>query len=328
MNIFLISFNHNKCSIDFLGKINITNSEIINFYNLLPFDEKIILQTCNRREFIFKSFSNENLKEYFFEFLSDYFKINKGELMAKADIYYDSDAFKHLIRVASGIESAVIGENQIFFQLKNAVSFAIENGFAKNYFNKIFMEVFRITKIIKSDTFISHGSLSIPQIAIKLLKENTDIENKKVLIIGTGETNRIIINELIKYNPEIILLANKTFEEAKKIAEMINGVAINFDELKNYLIDIDVIFSATSAPHFILDKKKIGNVFNKKIIIFDLAVPRDIDPELTSENVKIFTIDDIKNIKNKNIQRKKIEIEKANKIIEREVVKLFTLASI
>mgnify|MGYP000415726858 CR=1 FL=1 len=327
MNIFIISFNHKKCSIDFLGKINVTNSKIIEFYNLLPFDEKIILQTCNRREFILKSCGNKNYEEYFFDFLSNYFKINKYELIKKADIFYDIAAFKHLIRVASGIESAAIGENQIFFQLKNAVSFAVKNGFAKNYFNKIFMEIFRITKIIKRDTFISYGTLSIPKIAIKLLKENIDIENKKVLVIGTGETNKIIINELFKYNPQIILLANRTFEEAKKIAEIINGLAINFDKLKNYLIDVDVIFSATSAPHFILDKEKVGNVLNnknKKVIIFDLAVPRDIDPNLASDNIKIFTIDDIKNIQDKNIQMKQKEIVKANKIIESEIEKLFT----
>ncbi|MCM8784940.1 MAG: glutamyl-tRNA reductase [Candidatus Omnitrophica bacterium] len=327
MNFGLVGISHKTAPLEIRERYSFTKkkvSDILSKYILNEtIDEIVILSTCNRTEvYITTDMVNRALKS-----LCDELQIKKEDLHY---FYFLQDKYvvKHLFSVASGLDSQIIGENQILGQVKNAYFIAKGIGTTKKHLNKLFHKAIEVGKIIRTKTKISEGNISIVSVALKLIERLCeDIERKKILIIGTGKISELMVEYLKKKGIYGVFVANRTYEKAVKLAEKINGKAVRFDNLINEIKDTDIIISATASPHLILKKDTIQDLIKyrgKPLYIIDLALPRDVDPDIKNiNNVILCNLDDINLVIMENYTKKLKEAEKAKKIIEEEVEKFW-----
>ncbi len=229
---------------------------------------------------------------------------------------------KHLFRVVSGLESSLIGESAIVNQVKTAYQDAARKQMLDKSLHKLFQTALFVGKRVRKETGISKGAMSHSQAAVHFLFDKIgDIKDLKITVIGVNALNEKIIKFLLKKDVEPVFIGNRTYDKAKELADKYGAKAFRFDQLPDILENTDVLISATAAPHFIIKKENFKT--RKTMHILDLAVPRDIDPEVGKlPNVELFNIEIIeKQIKENMIQRKG-KLAMANKIIEDEV-KLF-----
>lgn len=285
--------------------------------------EMVILSTCNRMEIYTTSDYPEEVRE----FLSSKLCIEKEELQY---FYFlkDKKVIKHLFLVSSGVDSQIIGETQILGQVKNAYFQAKELGMTGKYLNRLFQKAIEVGKLVHRVTKISQGNISIGSVALKLAEDRGgDLKEKKILIIGTGKIGELVAKYLIGKGVSGTFVANRTYEKARELAEKIGGEAIRFDNLKVKIKETDIIISATGSPHLILKKGLIQEImeFRKKpLCIIDLALPRDVDPEIkTLEKVSLYNLDDLNLIREENYRKRKKEVKKVKKIVQKEVEKFW-----
>ncbi len=317
MNLILFGISHKTAPVEIREKYSITKKN--NFDN----KQYIILSTCNRTEVYTTTCSPQETKNEIIRLLEveyedlDYFYFLK-----------DKDVVVHIFRVASGLDSQIIGETQILGQVKHAYNKAKEFGMNNKYLDDLFKQAIEVGKLVREKTDISKGNISICSVAIKMIKTFfNEMENKKVLIIGTGKIGELVAQYLLKEKMSYIFVANRTYEKAKELAEKINAKAIKFDQLNKELIDADIVVSATASPHLILKKNVVEEIMKfreKKLFIFDLALPRDVDPEIRNlKNVILYDLDDINLVVEENYKRRLKEAEKAEKIVKEEAEKIW-----
>jgi glutamyl-tRNA reductase len=319
LNFTVITFNHKITPFEILEKVNVKNKEIYQFYQDIDFIEKVYIQTCNRRELYFIS-KNTNEENYLKNLFQRKFKINEHEFYLYSRILINTQAIEHLINVICGLESVILGENQIVNQVKNSYFFANVNNFCGKFMNIIFQRIFNINKFIRQNTSITKGSLTLGGICRFITNSffENKIDDKVILYIGTGDIIFSVYKYFKKLTKKTLIAVNKNINKAKYIAEETKGLIINISEIYKIFNCVDIIISATSAPHFILKKEKINNFNNKKLLIMDLAVPRDIDPDivLLGECIKLINIDDIKKIIKEHIKIKETEINRIKEIVK------------
>ena len=262
---------------------------------MLVEDEKphVLLQTCNRIE------------------------LYCGEGSVPENI------IRHLYRVASGLESSLVGERAIQGQLKNAYQQACENYSLPSHMHRLFQTAMHTGKRVRTETKISEGAVSHSQITVDILKkENVDLNKKIVSIIGVNKLTEDILKFLTSNRAVSIFLSNRNFDKAQNIAQKYDGTAVSLDDKKSMLEFTDILICATSAPHTIVSKKDIPK--GKEMIIFDLAFPRDVEESVGEiENIKLFDLEDIEQFAKKNLQLRNNEIAKAEAIIEEEIKKFY-----
>jgi len=298
--MLLFKVDHKSHSVSELEKLRFDEEE---FYK--KYDNCILLQTCNRIEIYFDSNSIENLEDLKNDFKS-------------FDCIIGKEAIIHLLRLASGLESMIVGEDQIIGQIKKSHYTAKKFGRSTKYLDTIFLKAIHVGQRVRSETNINKGGVSIASAAIELIEKTIGLNNKNILIIGAGEIGTLVAKVLIDKNIKAILVANRTYERAKLLAEKLRGMAIHFDKLKEALNFSDIIICATASPHKILDKNILANVKGKKIIV-DIANPRDVDDNVRElDNIKLYTIDDLKCVSQENIEKRKREIPLVERIIEEE----------
>ena len=221
---------------------------------------------------------------------------------------------RHLFRVAAGLESQILVEWEILGQVKRAGLKAEDIGL-KN----LFAQAVAVGARVRRETGISRGNVSIASAAVAQADKLLEEKDKKIVLIGSGKVSRVVLKNLMKRNFSFVLVANRTFAGAKKLAESIGGRAVRFDRLAQEIKDADLVISSTSAPHLILKKDQIGKRI-KPLIIIDLAVPWDIDPKVVLvPGVTLLNINDIKEEISANLLERKFEAIKAKEIVDEEV---------
>ena len=228
---------------------------------------------------------------------------------------------RHLFRVASGLDSALLGENAILGQLKESYFNAKEQGVVSKGLNILFQKAIAVGKRVRSETGISQGAMSHSLAVLEiLLKKGLKLSELKFLILAASNVNKDVIRYLTKKGGRTIFVANRTFEKALALSREMNCEAVRFDSFYNILGEVDVVISASAAPHLLI-RKSLFKVSGKQIF-FDLAVPRDIDPEMKAlPNVELFNIEDIERQIDNNVSDRGREIEMAEKIIDEEYSK-------
>ena len=287
----------------------------------------VILKTCNRVE-VYLSTNNTYAAE---TELKNYLIPSGGELADFVRIIDGRDSVKHLMKVASGIDSMIIGEDQILGQIKEAYDFALEEGTVCNKLGNVFRKVINVGKKVRTETSINNGMVSIGSAAVDLaVKLLVDLSDKTVLVIGAGETGTLVAKALAKRNLKAIFVANRTFDTAQKLAQQLGGEAIDYSKMPEYILKTDVIISATAAPHIIITKKEMESMLKErkidhKLLVIDIANPRDIEEDVKSiPMVDLFNIDSLKSKCESALTKRKEEIEKVENIINNEL-ELFTL---
>lgn len=305
MNFTVISLSHKEAHIEVREKISLTKDEIRcllrKFYKLFKIKEIVILSTCNRLEIYFiapdSNFNNQNLVD---EFLT--FKKFTNSSNVPFVIKQSLEAYKHLFRVSSSLESMVIGENQIINQVKDAFYFSKYLGFVYSQLEIIFQKTFSVSKKIKSQTSIFNNSVSIGSTVSNLVLNIFDnLKNKKALIVGAGEMAELIANHLKEMGISRIFITNRTFKNSIKLAEKLQGSAIWYGERYNYLSESDIVITSTGSKNFVLEYNNTAKILSKNkknsILFIDIAVPRDIDPEIGKiSNVYLYHLDDLQSI--------------------------------
>lgn len=293
--------------------------------NSAHLQECLVLQTCNRVE-VFGSGINYDITKIL-ETWSSLINIPIEEVTSNVIIEEGENALKHLARLTSGLDSLVIGEDQILGQVKRSLEFARKNGFVGPILNTLFDKTIRSGSRVRTITGINKGSLSIGSMAVNLAYEYfDDIKEKEILLIGSGEGASLIAKALKQRNIKFFV-TSRTFERARSFAETVGGQPIPFEEaLKKINKSVDIIFVSTVAPYYLLTYERMLKIIeerNKGIMIFDLSNPRTVEDKIaTLNNIKLVNIDQISEIVEKNVKRRKKEIQSAEKIIEEEITSI------
>lgn len=315
MNIGVVGVNHNLAPINIREGVSFTDTKKIEAVNYLldkGIEEVVILSTCNRSEIYIHS---ENIQEKM-DTVKDFYEKFFNEPKIKTFLFSktNKNAIEHLFKVTAGLDSIVIGEDQILGQVKDAHDFSMHLGSSKKIFNKLFREAITTAKDIKNTTKISQQPLSISYIAVKYLKEKLGtLEGKNILVVGTGKMSKLAMRHLEEDKVNTIYLANRSYEKSIELKDQYkNVIPVAYEDRYKILEKSDIVISATSSPHLVIKNEHIPQTLNK-IYMMDIALPRDIDPKLNElDNINVYDIDDLKNIQDKNDKKRKELAQIAN----------------
>ena len=269
-------------------KLDQINEELHEKLNIL---EEVTLKTCNRYEIYLIVDEEVNIP-------TTTFIVEKNDM-----------AINHILRLASGLESMIMGEDQILGQIKTARKNAIKNKTIGPKLEKLFTKAIHVGQSIRKNTHINEGGVSIGSGAVELLEEKYgSLEGKNVLIIGAGEMGTVVSKALLEKQTNAMVVANRTFDKAQALATELDGKAIRFDKLDEAFSNIDIVISATGAPHPIINRERLEKVVNsehlKEMVLLDLANPRDIEDNVRELGVKLYNIDDLRYITDKNKEKR------------------------
>ena len=323
INIGVIGVNHNLAPINIRENVCFTDTQKIEAINYLldkDIEEIVILSTCNRSEIYIHATDIDDKIKLVKDFYENFFDVKgiKNYLFHKKN----DSAIEHLFKVASGLDSIVLGEDQILGQVKDAHSFSMQLGSSKKVFNKLFREAINVSKDIKNTTKISNQPLSISYIGVKFLKSKIgSLENKKALVIGLGKMNKLTVKYLQEENLDTIYISNRSHDKVVELENKFNNIVyITYEDRYKVMNDIDIVISATSSPHTIIKYDKISKI-QKEIFMMDIALPRDIDPKIKKlDNIKLYDIDDLKYIHDKNTEKRKELAQVGYNMISKKVI--------
>jgi len=284
-------------------------------------EEAVILSTCNRVE-IYASTSLDSAKAFaeLKEFLvtcHDYRDPLTDEIYALSE----PQSIHHLFKVACGLDSMVLGETEILGQLKKAYALALQHQHTGPRLNKTFQRAFNVAKHVRTETSIQRGSISVGSVAVELAEKIfSSLDERHVMVIGAGDTSEKTARALLSRGAKSIIVANRSYDRAQALAAEFGGRAVNFDDWSNEFAHIDIVISSTAAPHHILNRAKLEPLMklrkNRPLLLVDIAVPRDIDPEVNlMPNVYLYNIDDLQAIAEDYLKQRKEEIVLCEKII-------------
>ena len=308
MNIGVIGVNHNLAPISIREGVSFTDLQKIEAINYLldkEIEEVIILSTCNRSEIYIQS---KNIKEKV-KIVEDFYAtfFDKPDVKNYLFSKIDREAIEHIYKVTAGLDSIVLGEDQILGQVKDSHEFSMQLGASKKQFNKLFREAITTAKDIKSTTKISQNPLSISYIGVKFLEEKLgSLEGKNALVIGVGKMSKLTMKHLEEEKVNTIYVSNRSHGKVKELEnEYKNIVPIEYDDRYKILNDVDMVISATASPHIVIKYEEMPKI-ERKIYMMDIALPRDIDPKINElKNVEVYDIDNLKEIHDKNDQKRK-----------------------
>jgi glutamyl-tRNA reductase len=331
VNLVLVGVNHKTTPVEIREKLAFTKGKIeesVNhLFNFPDIIEHTILSTCNRVEIYARANSQDSAIKSIKQFICDFHQLSLVELEDHFYSYSNKEAVEHLFRVSSSLDSMILGEAQILGQVKEAYSLARDLRSTGLVLNQLFEKAFSIAKKVREETGIAERSVSISSAAVELAQKIfDDLDNRTVMLVGTGEMAELAAKHLISYGVKTVYVTSRTYERAANLARMLNGSALDFEAFKNELHRADIVITSTSAPNFIIKKeiveKAIHERKNKPIFFIDIAVPRDIEPDVNDlENVYLYDIDDLHVVVSANIKEREKEAENAMNFISQEVTK-------
>ena len=283
--------------------------------------ECVILQTCNRVE-IFGAGNSQDIDRIKKTWAS-IAGLEENAFKESLEVSEGPDAYEHLLKLTAGLDSLVVGEEQILGQVKNSITTARKVKASGAHLNTLFDKAVRVGTRVRNATGINQGSISIGSMAVKLAEENIDdLKSKHVLLIGTGEAASLVAKSLKKRNMEFFV-TSRTVERSKAFAETVGGKPIKFEDALGNFKAVDVLFVATVAPYFLVTYDRIKNAMDSKkkgMMILDLSNPRTVDEKVaTISNIKMFNLDQIAEMVDKNMRSRIGEVSSAEKIISEEL---------
>jgi glutamyl-tRNA reductase len=326
MNVEMIGINHETSDLAARDKAAISPERISEVSRLINgvsgIDGSVILSTCNRVEIYTsprKHLSDSDLKNIFGRITG----LDKIEY-DNAYVCRDEAAVRHLFRVASGLDSQLLGEVQILGQVKGAYYSALEIGSVTGFLNRLFLKAIECGKFVRERTAISQGAVSVAYAAVDLAgKIFGNLEKLKILIIGAGETGRLAATHFHGAGVSSWKISNRTSERAEVLSGQLDGETIGFPPSANDVNWADIVVSATGAPGYIVEANDISALIKKRenpICFFDLSVPRDIDPRLReADNSFVYSVDDFNELVEANLKARKKEAERAEKLVGQKV---------
>ncbi len=285
--------------------------------------EAAILSTCNRTEFYYET--EQNNQQVLIDWIASNRQIKPAEFTPYLYSYTDSHTIRHIFRVACGLDSMILGEPQILGQMKTAYQAAYEAGTLGKYLSKLFQHTFTAAKKVRTDTAIGSSPVSVAFAAVQLALQIFDnLSEQTAILVGAGETIELTARHLYQRKIGRIIIANRTYDKAHALAAQFNGYAIALAELPKHLAEADIIVSSTASTLPIIGKGMMESAIKKRkhkpVFMLDLAVPRDIEPEVAQlQDVYLYTVDDLQNTIDQNMNSRRQAAEQAEEIIDTQV---------
>lgn len=330
LKIILLGLNHRTAPLDVREKFAFPQSALQE-PQIFPRDngieEYLLVSTCNRVEIIFVCRQDSGYLEQALGTWAQICNQDPEELRPHIYILEQTDAVSHLFEVASSLDSMVVGEPQILGQLKDAYRNALEFGTTGTLINKLMHKAFSVAKRIRTETRISQSAVSISYAAVELAKDIFDrLDQQRVMLLGTGEMAELAASHLQNSGVRSLSVSNRTYSRAAEMAKQFNASPVLFSELFSTLTDIDILITSTGAEHSIIQARDMRKIMKSRkyrpTFCIDIAVPRDIDPDVNNlDNVYLYDIDDLKGLVEDNISQRKEEAELAGEIVREEVQK-------
>jgi glutamyl-tRNA reductase len=331
VKIINIGMNHETAAVG-LRELFATGSDTISktlayMRELDLIREGLFLSTCNRIEALFTTDSADEAKKSILSLMSKTANVPEKELVSSIYIFENTDAVRHIMRVAASLDSMVVGEPQILGQVKEAYVQATREKTSGVIINRLMHRSFHAAKRVKTETEICEAAVSISYSAVELAKKIFHmLEGKKVLVIGAGEMAELAAKHLIAQGVSSVVVANRTFERAVQVAELFDARPVSFEEIETQLVDVDIVLTSTASAEYVITYPQVKNAFKKRrnrpLFFIDIAVPRDVQPEVNNlENVYVYDIDDLRGVIELNKAQRQQEAIKAERIIQEEVFK-------
>ncbi len=325
INIINARITHHKSRVSLIETVVFEDmkSSLIELCSMANVDECVVLQTCNRTEIYVVSRDNENTVKMAIDYLTKKCGAKSEEAARAIEVSLNQDALKHLLRVASGLESMVVGEDQILGQVWGAYSTAESATTVGQILKTVFTRAVSVGRRVRNETNINRGAVSIGSVAVELAETLLgDLDGKNVLVMGAGETGTLVAKALARCRPNAIFIANRTYERALRLAEELKGKAVKFNRLEDVLKDADVVICSTAAPHYLLKKEPVCKIMKQRnnrnnLMIIDISNPRNVEESVQDiEGVKLYNIDDLRTIAERNKEKRQEKMEKASKIVD------------
>jgi len=331
MGLALIGINHRTAPVEVRERFSLARPEVLEVFKVMERCKResalkgaVILSTCNRLEIYVSSEEVDSALSLLEDFLAERTGIKPRELNFLTYTLYEREAVRHLYSVASGLDSMVIGETEILGQVKQAYFLAKERGFTDCILNALFQRAISVGKKVRRETGIDQKAVSVSYAAVETAKKLFgDLRGSTVLVLGAGKMSSLVARYLVENGVSTVFVSNRSFERARELARCVGGEAVRFEDFEKFLSRAQIVISCTGAPHFVIRRSEVQcavNRLGRDILFIDIAVPRDVDPEIKKiPGVTLYDIDDLEAVVKENIIQREERLEAGRKIIEEEV---------
>lgn len=329
MKALVIGLNHKTADVDLREKLAFNGPRLeeglLRIRELPAVKETLIVSTCNRVELYLNADNTDRAFDAVKGFFEGYFDVRREPLDRALYLHADLSAVRHIFRVASSLDSMVVGEPQILGQLKDAFEAALGRKTTGVLLNRLMKKAISVAKRVRTETKIAENAVSISFAAVELAKKIFgDLSGKSFMLLGAGEMAELAAKHMINSGVTDIMIANRTFETGCRLAEEFCGRAVRFEDFVSELLHADIVICSTGAPSYVLQKAQMQKVMkerkNRPVFLIDISVPRNIDPGINGlENVYLYDVDDLQGVVETNVMERQKEAQKAEAIIEDEV---------
>ena len=326
MEFLVVGLNHRTAPLEIRERLTVTKAQLPEALEAMGsrVSQGVILCTCNRSE-IYTLGPEHHLKESLDEFLVDYFDVALTEVDRYLYSYRHEECVRHLFRVASSLDSMIMGEGQILRQVRDAFDTAANANTVKGPLSRLFHQALRVGKRVRRDTSISRNALSVSRTCVELARRLLgDLGQLRVMVIGTGDAGKLAARALKESGVNEVVVTNRTYERAVELAHELAGEAVPFQDMSAILKDMDIVISSTGSPGYVLEAGMVREAMSfrpeRSLCLIDIAVPRDIDPAAVQlNNVFLYDVDDLQAVSDTNRLEREREAQWAEEIVTDEV---------
>jgi len=331
MNILVIGLNHKTASVELRERLAFNGPKLeeglLKVRQLSSVNEAGLLSTCNRVEIYLAVGDRVAAAEAVIDFISSFHNIERREFEKSLYVYNNSESVRHVFRVASSLDSMIVGEPQVLGQLKDAFDFALAKKTTGVFLNRLMKKAISTAKRVRTETRIAENAVSISFAAVELAKKIfTELSGKSFMLLGAGEMAELAARHLVNSGVVDVKVANRTYERCCELAQEFCGKAVRFEDFVKELVHTDILICSTGAPSYVLLKDQMQQVMKERkhrpVFLIDISVPRNIDPDINKiDNAYLYNVDDLQEVVDTNILGRKKEAAKAAAIVDEEVEK-------
>lgn len=329
MFLITVGINHKTAPVEIREQLtfpeNVLEDALTRLSSYDAINGCVILSTCNRTEIYATTLDAKQGLSSVRQFLVDRLNDDTCEIENYVYVHTLYDSVGHLFRVSAGLDSMILGETQILGQVRVAYQRAREYGTTNSILNTLFQQAITVGKRVRTETEIDRNAVSISYAAVELGKQIFgDLDGRTILIVGAGKMSELTAKHLVSNGVTNVLVTNRSFEKAKVLAEQFGGEAVPFEQLFYHMHHADIVISCTAANHYVIKFEDVQQVLAQRtdhpLFLIDIAVPRDIDSKVgTIPCVKLYDIDDLQHVVDRNLDERRNEAVKADKIVDEEI---------
>lgn len=328
MPLILVGLNHRTAPVDVRERLSISEPRLgettLALRGLEGVDGAAVLSTCNRVEVIVST-REEDVIANIVQWLAERASTVRAELEKHLYIVRHGDVVQHVFRVASGLDSMIVGEPQIGGQVRSSFAVAHELGTLDSLLTQLYENTMRVAKKVRTDTGIGEHAVSVPYAAVELAKKIFgDLRGLHVLLLGAGEMGELTAEHLHAQDVKQVFVANRSYERAVELARQFDGTAVNFDAIDDQLAESDIVIASTAAPHYLVEPEHVSRALearrNRNLFLIDLSVPRNINPAVGRvDGAYLYNVDDLQQVADANRDKRLQKAAQAEQIVLREV---------